>query len=123
MNYSEFYKQAAADKLTWKDPIDGVKGYNEQLPMLALLAGTGALGGYALANKKKRGAGALFGGASLPALYLAYLYGRRNGWLGNIEDNEGNAFDNAVNSYINDPANNYIESWTTTSSDKDGAPA
>lgn len=96
MNYSEFYKRAEADEPTWKDTIEfkdksgnptgHVEGYPEQLPMLALLAGAGALGGYALSNKKKKGAGTLFGGVGLPALYLAYVAARRNKWLNGSDD-------------------------------------
>ena len=82
MNYSEFYKKAAvegpAEIPGWKKSVDGVEGYQNHIPMLALLAGAGALGGYALSNKKKKGAGAAFGGLSLPALYLAYIAARRN---------------------------------------------
>ena len=94
MNYSEFYKKAGDE--TWKDTIEfkdnsgnttgHVEGYPEQLPMLALLAGAGALGGYALSNKKKKGAGTLFGGVGLPALYLAYVAARRNKWLNGSDD-------------------------------------
>lgn len=96
MNYNEFYKQAKAEDPTWKDTITftddkgkqtgSVEGYPEQLPMLALLAGAGALGGYALSNKKKKGAGTLFGGVGLPALYLAYVAARRNNWLNGSDD-------------------------------------
>ena len=62
----------------WNESIDNVQGWNEPLPMLALLAGTGALGGWALSAKKKKGAGAAYGAISLPALYAMYVASRRN---------------------------------------------
>lgn len=97
---------SASDPDAWKKPLNGIQGYNSHLPMLALLASTGALGGFALSSKKKRVPGALFGGISLPALYLAYLYGARNKWFG-----EGaNSFDTFVDSNINKPVNDWLGS-------------
>lgn len=95
MNYEKFYKmadatnpaeskkEATADKAggSWYEEINGAQGWNQQLPMLALLAGTGALGGWALSAKKKKGAGAAYGAISLPALYAMYVASRRNGIL------------------------------------------
>lgn len=108
MNYEKFYKMAAPtdgtadisdtseqpvtpenptpdtptpDNQTWKSNINGTEGYNNQLKMLALLAGSGALTGYLFSAKKKKLPGAIFGGASFPAMYLAYLAARRNGIL------------------------------------------
>lgn len=120
MDYNRFYKQAKDGDPKWTDTMYGepgedgkptgyVEGYNEQLPMLALLAGTGALGGYALSGKKHKRRGALIGGLSLPAAYLAYVASLRNGILPIKDDilDSGahtiNAWGNTINPLANSP--------------------
>lgn len=92
----------------WSDTINGIEGYQSHLPMLALLAGAGALGGWSLAGKNKGRAGAIYGGMSLPALYLAYLAGRRNDWFGG---DTANAFDSFSQNWINKPVNDTVGGW------------
>lgn len=94
----------------WQHDVNGVQGYSSQIPMLALLAGAGALGGLAFSSKKKKGAGALYGGLSLPALYMLYLAARRNGVIGG---NTANGFDTFTQENINKPVNGW---FTGTSS-------
>lgn len=125
MNYEKFYKMAeeTAPPTTeteekkdetpkdegpkWNERIGNVYGWNEQLPMLSLLAGTGALGGWALSSKKKKGAGAAYGAISLPALYAAYIASRRNGILPSDKDD---FLDKGFNK-INDTVNPYLPKW------------
>ena len=89
--------------------MNNVYGWNEQLPMLALLAGTGALGGWALSAKKKKGSGAAYGAISLPALYAMYIASRRNGILPN-KKNSDDFLDKGFNK-INNTVNPYLPEW------------
>lgn len=104
----------ATNDETWKSNINGTEGYNNQLKMLALLAGSGALTGYLFSAKKKKLPGAIFGGASFPAMYLAYLAARRNGIL----SDDLNKWYNKYPDKVINKVNSFGDDWFKGSGEK-----